>query len=60
LGEAIARAQGIEFSGASQDQLDDIADQINNRPRKDLGVRSPLTVNQERLLNSPRQSTPVH
>ena len=42
----------------SQEQLDAIADQINNRPthnrpRKGLGVRSPLTIYRELFLNSP-------
>jgi IS30 family transposase len=34
--------KGTDLSGYSQEQLDAIADQINNRPRKGLGVRSPL------------------
>lgn len=41
-------------------QLDAIADQINNRPRKGLGVRSPLAVYRDLLLNSPQHSTLVH
>ena len=36
--------KGTDLSGYSQEQLDAIADQINNRPRKGLGVRSPLAV----------------
>jgi IS30 family transposase len=52
--------KGTDLSGYSQDQLDAIADQINNRPRKGLGVRSPLAVYRELLLNSPQHSTLVH
>lgn len=52
--------KGTDLSGYSQEQLDAIADQINNRPRKGLGVRSPLAVYRELLLNSPQHSTLVH
>jgi IS30 family transposase len=52
--------KGSDLSGYSQEQLDAIADQINNRPRKGLGVRSPLAVYRELLLNSPQNSTLVH
>lgn len=52
--------KGTDLSGFSQEQLDAIADQINNRPRKGLGVRSPLAVYRELLLNSPQHSTLVH
>ena len=45
--------KGTDLSGYSQEQLDAIADQINNRPRKGLGVRSPLAVYRELLLNPP-------
>jgi IS30 family transposase len=34
--------KGADISGCSQEQLDAIADQINNRFRKGLGVRSTL------------------
>jgi len=44
----------------SQEQLDAIADQINNRPRKGLGVRSPLVVYTELLQNSQQHSTLIH
>lgn len=44
----------------SQEQLDVIADEINNRPRKGLGIRSPLAVYQELLLNDPRHSILIH
>ena len=52
--------KGTDLSGYSQAQLDAIADQINHRPRKGLGVRSPLAVYRELLLNSPQHSTLVH
>ncbi len=52
--------KGTDLSGFSQEQLDAIADQINNRPRKGLGVRSPLAVYSELLLNSHQHSTLVH
>jgi IS30 family transposase len=35
-------------------------EEINNRPRKGLGVRSPLAVYTELLLNSPQHSTLTH
>jgi len=41
-------------------QLDAIADEINDRPRKGLGVRSPLAVYRELLINNPQHSTLVH
>ena len=52
--------KGTDLSMYSQVQLDAIADQINGRPRKGLGVRSPLAVYRELLLNSPQHSTLVH
>jgi len=52
--------KGSDLSGFSQEQLDAIADEINNRPRKGLGVRSPLAVYTELLLNSPQHSTLIH
>jgi transposase, IS30 family len=52
--------KGTDLSGYSQEQLDAIADQINNRPRKGLGVRSPLAVYREILLNSPQHSILIH
>jgi IS30 family transposase len=44
----------------SQEQLDAIADQINGRPIKGLGVRSPLAVYRELLINSAQHSTQIH
>lgn len=52
--------KGTDLSGYSQEQLDAIADEINNRPRKGFGVRSPLAVYTELLLNSPQHSTLIH
>ncbi len=40
-----------DLSGYSQEQLDAIADEINNRPRKGLGVRTPLAVYRQLLLS---------
>lgn len=42
--------KGTDLSGYSQQQLDAIADEINNRPRKGLEVRSPLAVYRQLLL----------
>lgn len=39
--------KGTDLSGYCQEQLDVIVDQTNNRPRKGLGVRSPLAVYSE-------------
>ena len=52
--------KGTDLSIYSQEQLDAIADEINYRPRKGLGVRSPLAVYRELLLNSPQHSTVIH
>jgi IS30 family transposase len=48
--------KGTDLAGYSQEQLDAIANEINNRQRKGLGVRSPLAVYTELLLNSPQHS----
>ena len=52
--------KGNDLSVYSQEQFDAIADEINNRPRKGLGVRSPLTVYRELLINSSEQYTLIH
>jgi IS30 family transposase len=52
--------KGTELSGYSQEQLDLIADEINMRPRKGLGVRCPLAVYRELLVNHPQHSTLIH
>jgi IS30 family transposase len=52
--------KGTDLSVYSQEQLDAIADEINNRPRKGLGVRSPLAVYRDILTNHHQHSTLVH
>jgi IS30 family transposase len=52
--------KGTDLSIYSQEQLDAIADQINNRPRKGLGVLSPLAVYTELLRDSQQHSTLIH
>jgi IS30 family transposase len=52
--------KGTDLSVYSQAQLDVIADPINNRPRKGLGVRSPKAVYTELLRNSQHHSTLIH
>jgi IS30 family transposase len=51
---------GTDLSFYSQEELDAIADEINNRPRKGLGVRSALIVTRALLLNSAQHSTLIH
>jgi IS30 family transposase len=51
--------KATDLSVYSQKQVDAIADEINNRPRNGLGVRSPLAVYRELLgifLNNPHSS----
>jgi IS30 family transposase len=52
--------KGTDLSIYSQEQLDAIADEINGRPRKGLGVRSPLVVYRELLLNATQHSPLIH
>lgn len=53
--------KGTDLSGYSQEQLDAIADEINTRPRKGLGVRTPLSVYRQLLfMQSLPQSSIVH
>lgn len=53
--------KGTDLSSYSQQQLDAIADEINNRPRKGLGVRTPLAVYRQLLLTHIQpQSSLVH
>lgn len=52
--------KGTDLSGYTQQQLDAIADQINTRPRKGLGVRCPLAVYRELLLHCSTASILVH
>jgi transposase, IS30 family len=43
--------KGTDLSSYSQEQLDGIADEINNRPRKTLKAFSPIEVYRDMLLN---------
>jgi len=52
--------KATDLSIYSQEQLDAIADEINERTRIALGVRSPLAVYRELLINSPQHSTPIN
>jgi IS30 family transposase len=52
--------KGTDLSGYTQEQLDAIADEINARPRKGLGVRSPLVVYAELLFQSQRTPSTQH
>lgn len=53
--------KGTDLSSYSQQQLDAIANEINNRPRKGLGVRTPLAVYRQLLLTHIQpQSSLVH
>lgn len=50
-----------DLSGYSQEQFDAIADEINNRPRKGLGVRTPLAVYRQLLIaHAHPQSNTIH
>jgi IS30 family transposase len=52
--------KGTDLSGYSQAQLDAIADELNDRPRKGLGVRTPLEVYSGLLANAALHSTQTH
>ena len=52
--------KGTDLSGYSQDQLDAIADEINNRPRKTLKAYSPLEVYRNLLLNHHAAPAIIH
>ena len=51
--------KGTDLSIYSQEQVDAIAEEINNRPRKGLGARSPLAVYRELVVNSPPSFTEI-
>jgi len=51
---------GTDLSGYSQDQLDAIAEEINNRPRKTLNAYSPLEVYRNLLLNHHAAPAIIH
>ena len=52
--------KGKDLSAYSQEQLDAIADEINNRPRKTLNAYSPLEVYREVLLNHHEAPAIIH
>jgi IS30 family transposase len=52
--------KGTDLSSYTQEQLDAIADEINGRPRKALGVRSPLSVYAEWLAQSRQAPSSQH
>ena len=49
-----------DLSVYNQEELDAIADEINNRPRKGLRLRSPLSVYRELLANSQQHAMLIH
>ena len=51
--------KGTDLSGYSQQQLDAIADEINNRPRKTLGWASPIEVYRQWLDKLSNQPLPI-
>jgi IS30 family transposase len=52
--------KGTDLSIYTQEQLDAIADSLNNRPRATHDFRSPLEVFAETLANSPARSATIH
>ena len=52
--------KGTDLSAYTQEQLDEIADSLNNRPRATHKFRSPLEVFVETLANSPAPSATIH
>ena len=52
--------KGTDLFVYSQKEMDAIADEVNNRSRKGLGVRSALIVYRELLLDSSQHSTLIH
>ena len=52
--------KGTDLSIYTQDELDAIADSLNNRPRATHAFRSPLEVFAETLANSPARSDTIH
>ena len=52
--------KGTDLSGYSQEQLDAIADEINNRPRKTLNAYSPLEAYRDKLLHHHAAPAIIH
>ena len=52
--------KGTDLSGYTQEQLDAVADELNGRPRKTLGYRTPLEVFAEHLARLDLQPESVH
>ena len=52
--------KGTDLSSYSQQQLDAIADEINNRPRKTLNAYSPLEAYRDKLLNHHAAPAIIH
>jgi hypothetical protein len=59
-GSSASTPKSTDLSFYSQEELDAIADEINNRSRKGLGVRSALIVSRALILNSAQHSTLNH
>jgi IS30 family transposase len=52
--------KGTDLSAYTQEQLDEIADSLNNQPRATHNFRSPLEVFAQTLANSPAPSATIH
>ncbi len=52
--------KGTDLSGYTQQQLDAVADELNDRPRMTLGYRSPLDVYAHHLQQLTQREDSVH